>query len=48
MLAAMNRKHTIEEYLKIIKKLNNTNSSIKFSSDFIRYPGETSKILNKL
>ena len=44
MLAAMNRKHTIEEYLKIIKKLNNTNSSIKFSSDFIiGYPGETSE-----
>ena len=44
ILAAMNRKHTIEEYLKIIKKLNNTNSSIKFSSDFIiGYPGETSE-----
>ena len=44
MLAAMNRKHTIEEYLKIIKKLKNINSSIKFSSDFIiGYPGETSE-----
>ena len=42
ILEAMNRKHTIEEYLGIIEKLNKVNSSIKFSSDFIiGYPGET-------
>ena len=40
----MNRKHTIEEYLEIIKKLKKAKSSIKFSSDFIiGYPGETHK-----
>ena len=39
---AINRKHTIEEYLRIIEKLNKVNSSIKFSSDFIiGYPGES-------
>ena len=42
ILEAMNRKHTIEEYQKIIEKLKKVNSSIKFSSDFIiGYPGET-------
>ena len=42
ILEAMNRKHTIEEYLGIVEKLNKVNSSIKFSSDFIiGYPGET-------
>ena len=42
ILKAMNRKHTIEEYLEIIEKLNKVNSGIKFSSDFIiGYPGET-------
>ena len=42
ILEAMNRKHTIEEYLDIIEKLNKFNSNIKFSSDFIiGYPGET-------
>ena len=42
ILEAMNRKHTIEEYLRIIEKLNKVNSSIKFSSDFIiGYPGES-------
>ena len=42
ILEAMNRKHTIEEYLGIIEKLKKVNSSIKFSSDFIiGYPGET-------
>ncbi len=42
ILEAMNRKHTIEEYLRIIERLNKINSSIKFSSDFIiGYPGET-------
>ena len=38
----MNRKHTIEEYLEIIKKLKKVKPDIKFSSDFIiGYPGET-------
>ena len=42
ILEAMNRKHTIEEYLGIVEKLNKLNSSIRFSSDFIiGYPGET-------
>ena len=42
ILEAMNRKHTIEEYLGLIEKLNKVNSSIRFSSDFIiGYPGET-------
>jgi tRNA-2-methylthio-N6-dimethylallyladenosine synthase len=42
ILKNMNRKHTIEEYLEIIKKLKNIKSNIKFSSDFIiGYPGET-------
>ncbi len=42
ILEAMNRKHTIEEYQKIIEKLKIVNSNIKFSSDFIiGYPGET-------
>ena len=44
VLEAMNRKHTIEEYLEIIKKVKKAKSSIKFSSDFIiGYPGETHK-----
>jgi len=42
ILEAMNRKHTIEEYLGIVEKLKKVNSSIRFSSDFIiGYPGET-------
>ena len=37
----MNRKHTINEYYEIYKKLKNVNSKIKFSSDFIiGYPEE--------
>ena len=48
ILEAMNRKHTIEEYL-IIEKLNKVNSTIKFSSDFIiGYPEKLWKIINKL
>ena len=44
ILKAMNRKHTVEEYLEIIKKLIKAKPSIKFSSDFIiGYPGETYK-----
>tara|TARA_B100000575_G_scaffold282604_1_gene274516 strand:+ start:3294 stop:4589 length:1296 start_codon:yes stop_codon:yes gene_type:complete len=42
ILEAMNRKHTIEEYQRIIEKLNKVNTRIKYSSDFIiGYPGET-------
>ena len=42
ILEAMNRKHNIEEYLEIIKKLVEAKPDIKFSSDFIiGYPGET-------
>jgi tRNA-2-methylthio-N6-dimethylallyladenosine synthase len=42
ILSAMNRRHTIEEYLRIIEKLQKVRSDIKFSSDFIiGYPGET-------
>jgi tRNA-2-methylthio-N6-dimethylallyladenosine synthase len=41
VLDLMNRKHTIDYYLKIFNKLKNINSSIEFSSDFIiGYPGE--------
>jgi len=41
ILELMNRKHTVEEYLKIYEKLKNINSDIEFSSDFIiGYPEE--------
>ena len=44
ILEAMNRKHTVEEYLEILKKLITINPEIKFSSDFIiGYPGETNE-----
>jgi len=47
ILKDMNRKHTIEDYLEIIKKLKKVNPLIKFSSDFIiGYPGETEKDFN--
>ena len=47
ILREMNRKHTIEDYLKIVKKLKKINPYIKFSSDFIiGYPGETEKDFN--
>ena len=40
----MNRKHTIDEYLKIFDKFKEINSNIEFSSDFIiGYPGEEDK-----
>jgi len=56
ILKAMNRKHTVEDYLEIINKLREANPRIKFSSDFIiGYPGETEndfsntlKLLNKV
>ena len=42
ILKAMNRKHTIMEYLKVVEKLTYNRPDIKFSSDFIiGYPGET-------
>jgi len=41
VLKLMNRKHTVEDYLDIYKKLLNSNPKIKISSDFIiGYPGE--------
>jgi len=41
ILKLMNRKHTIEEYLIVYKKLKKINSNIEFSSDFIiGYPEE--------
>ncbi len=41
ILNLMNRKHIIEDYIKVYDKLKKINSSIKFSSDFIiGYPGE--------
>ena len=56
ILEAMNRKHTVEEYEKVIEKLLKINPNIKFSSDFIiGYPGETNsdymdtiKLMNKI
>ena len=42
MLELMNRKHSVEDYIKIYEKLIKINKDIKFSSDFIiGYPGET-------
>ena len=42
ILKLMNRKHTVEQYLKIYERLKKINSEIEFSSDFIiSYPGET-------
>ena len=47
ILKSMNRKHSIQEYLEIIRKLKKNNSSIKFSSDFIiGFPGETDEDFN--
>ena len=44
VLKAMNRKHTIEEYLKVVEKLIKFRPNIKFSSDFIiGYPTETNE-----
>ena len=48
ILELMNRKHTIEEYLLIHKKLKMVNKNIKFSSDFIiGYPGEEDEDFEK-
>ena len=44
ILQLMNRKHTIDDYLKVYEKLKKVNKEIEFSSDFIiGYPGETQK-----
>ena len=44
ILELMNRKHTVEDYLKIYERLKKINKEIEFSSDFIiGYPGETNK-----
>ena len=49
ILKSMNRKHKIEDYLDLIKKIKKTNPEVKFSSDFIiGYPGETERILMQL
>ena len=48
ILNAMNRKHDILEYYKIIKDLKEAKPNIKFSSDFIiGYPGETEDDFNQ-
>ena len=44
ILKSMNRKHTVENYLKIVDELQRINPNIKFSSDFIiGYPGESER-----
>ena len=41
ILKLMNRKHRVEDYILVYKKLKKINSNIEFSSDFIiGYPGE--------
>ncbi len=48
ILSSMNRKHSREEYLQILKKLTDEKPEIKFSSDFIiAYPGETDEDFNQ-
>jgi len=48
ILNAMNRKHNIIEYCKIISDLKKVKPGIKFSSDFIiGYPGETEDDFNQ-
>ncbi|MBD1162094.1 tRNA (N6-isopentenyl adenosine(37)-C2)-methylthiotransferase MiaB [Pelagibacterales bacterium SAG-MED12] len=47
ILKLMNRKHTINDYLKTYEKLKKINSNIEFSSDFIiGYPEEEEKDFN--
>ena len=44
ILNLMNRKHTVEEYLKTYERLKKINRLVEFSSDFIiAYPGEEEK-----
>ena len=47
ILESMNRKHLINDYLNIYKKLKEINPLIRFSSDFIiGYPGEDEQDFN--
>ena len=42
ILKLMNRKHKVEDYLKVYEKIKKINPEVEFSSDFIiSYPGET-------
>ena len=44
ILKVMNRKHSVEDYLLIYKKLKKINKNIELSSDFIiGYPGESNQ-----
>ena len=44
VLKKMNRKHTVEDYLKIVDKIRNSRPDIAMSSDFIvGFPNETDK-----
>ncbi len=44
VLKKMNRKHSVEKYLKIVEKLKKSRPDIALSSDFIvGFPGETDK-----
>ena len=48
VLDAMNRKHNISDYYKIIEELKKVKPEIRFSSDFIiGYPGETENDFNQ-
>tara|TARA_B100000963_G_scaffold287434_1_gene256604 strand:- start:8327 stop:9652 length:1326 start_codon:yes stop_codon:yes gene_type:complete len=48
ILNLMNRKHTIEDYLKTYERLKKINPLVEFSSDFIiAYPGEEEKDFTK-
>jgi len=47
ILKLMNRKHTVEEYVKVYEKLKEINPNIEFSSDFIiGYPEENDDDFN--
>ena len=47
ILRLMNRKHLIDDYIKIYENLKSINSNIEFSSDFIiAYPGEEEEDFN--
>ena len=47
ILKAMNRRHTREDYLKLVDKLKQANPSLALSSDFIvGFPGETDEDFN--
>ena len=48
ILKSMNRKHSVEYYIRLIEKLKKINPLVKFSSDFIiGYPGETDNDFEK-